>query len=772
MIVDFSTRTKDLIDGLKGTCANYGLGNDGNEFKIITQVFLYKFMNDKFGYELRKIDSKFANSVSWEKEIDTLSDDEFSQISKKLSPGTAKLKKTHFISYLFNKQNTANFAQLFDSTLLDISQSNSSVFSVSTSNNSKIVLFDELSQYISDVSRRDEFCKALINQVANFSFEEIFEQKFDFFSTIFEYLIKDYNKDGGGKYAEYYTPHAVSKIMAKILVNKEVKNVRVYDPSAGSGTLLMNVAHEIGEKNCSIYSQDISQKSSGMLRLNLILNDLVHSIPNIIQGDTLLNPFFVKNGKVEQFDYVVSNPPFKLDFSDFRSALDTKENKDRFLAGIPEIPKKKPEQMAIYLLFIQHIMASMSPKGKAAVVVPTGFLGGKDKISVLLRKHMIDTGILAGVISMPSNIFATTGTSVSVLFLDNSAKSHETILVDASNLGVTIKEGKNKKTLLSSEEEDLIIDTFSNQVEIADFSVKVTSTAIEENGYSLNPGLYFEIPSQHVPLSDEEYKNFISQMVKKVADIESLETKLNQLLKNSVQNILDLQKPSTETISIDSISANKYELLDSTLQTIFAKWFIDFDFPNNKGLSYKTHSGPMKRCEILNIDIPANWETVKLSNNLKIGSGFPFDSDTYTPDGKYGVVTIKNVQDFKLDTKNLNRVDEIPRLLQDFCVLNIGDVLISLTGNVGRVARVNRENLLLNQRVGKFICEPYFKYFAYLFITRPEQRQRLEKTAFGSAQANLSPVDATDIYFVCPDEATLRKFDQIVSPLFDVLYSI
>jgi hypothetical protein len=414
----------------------------------------------------------------------------------------------------------------------------------------------------------------------------------------------------------------------------------------------------------------------------------------------------------------------------------------------------------------------MSPKGKAAVVVPTGFLGGKDKISVLLRKHMIDSGILAGVISMPSNIFATTGTSVSVLFLDNSTKSHETMLVDASNLGVTVKEGKNKKTLLSSDEEDLIIDTFSNQVQIADFSVKVASVSIEENGYSLNPGLYFEIPSQHVPLSDEEYKDFIGQTVKRVAEIESLENKLNQLLKNSVQNILDLKKPANDTISIDSISANKYELLDSTLQTIFAKWFIDFDFPNDNGLSYKTHSGPMKRCEILDIDIPANWKTVKLSNNLKIGSGFPFDSETYTPDGRYGVVTIKNVQDFKLDTKNLNRVDEIPRLLQDFCVLKIGDVLISLTGNVGRVARVNRENLLLNQRVGKFICEPYFKYFAYLFITRPEQRQRLEKTAFGSAQANLSPVDATDIYFVCPDELTLKKFDEIVSPLFDVLYSI
>jgi type I restriction enzyme M protein len=129
------------------------------------------------------------------------------------------------------------------------------------------VLFDEISQFITDSSKRDSFCRAIINQLVEFSFEEIFNQKFDFYATIFEYLIKDYNKDGGGKYAEYYTPHAVAKIMASILVTHQVQDVTCYDPSAGSGTLLMNLAHAIGEDKCSIYSQDISQKSSSLLRL-------------------------------------------------------------------------------------------------------------------------------------------------------------------------------------------------------------------------------------------------------------------------------------------------------------------------------------------------------------------------------------------------------------------------------------------------------------------------------------------------------------------------
>ncbi len=87
-----------------------------------------------------------------------------------------------------------------------------------------------------------------------------------------------------GNTQKYYTPHAVAKIMAAIMVKGDVKNVSCYDPSAGSGTLLMNIAHAIGEDNCTIYSQDISQKSSNLLRLNLILNNLVHSISNIDSG--------------------------------------------------------------------------------------------------------------------------------------------------------------------------------------------------------------------------------------------------------------------------------------------------------------------------------------------------------------------------------------------------------------------------------------------------------------------------------------------------------
>lgn len=503
----FEQQTKALIDDLKSVCANYGLGNDGNEFKIITQVFLYKFLNDKFVHEIKQLDENIAKAESWEDALTALSDDDYEMLTMQLSESTAVISPDHFISSLFAKQNQPNFADTFDSTLTDIARDNSDIFSVLTEGGEKIVLFENLSKYVTD--KRDEFCKAIVNKLTGFSFEHIFHEKFDFYATIFEYLIKDYNTNSGGKYAEYFTPHAVAKIMARCLVHGDVNNATCYDPSAGSGTLLMNLAHEIGEDKCTIYSQDISQKSSNLLRLNLILNDLVHSIHNIIKGNTILDPYHKvdsgeKAGELEQFDYIVSNPPFKLDFSDFSAELDTKENHDRFFAGIPKVPAKKKESMAIYLMFLQHIIYSLKDDGKAAVVVPTGFITAQSGIDKKIRQKLVDEKMLAGVVSMPSNIFANTGTNVSILFIDKTNKQ-DVVLIDASNLGTTVKEGKNQKTVLSHAEEDKIINTFNSKEAVDDFSVVVSYDDIAAKNYSLSAEQYFEVKIEYVDISKEQF---------------------------------------------------------------------------------------------------------------------------------------------------------------------------------------------------------------------------------------------------------------------------
>ncbi|MCD8409651.1 HsdM family class I SAM-dependent methyltransferase [Tenacibaculum finnmarkense] len=530
----FETQTKALIDDLKSVCANYGLGNDGNEFKIITQVFLYKFLNDKYVYELKQLDPKLASEENFDETLKNYPADDLEMLMMQISAKTARFAPKNLLPNLAKQQNKPNFATLFDETLLEVAKANNDIFSVKTKGGEKIVLFDSISKYVTD--NRDDFCKALVSKMTTFSFEHIFTQKFDFFATIFEYLIKDYNTNAGGKYAEYFTPHAVAKIMAACLVtDKNVNNVTCYDPSAGSGTLLMNIAHAIGEEKCTIYSQDISQKSSALLRLNLILNDLVHSIKNIIQGNTILNPYHKQDdGQLEQFDYIVSNPPFKLDFSDYSADLDSKANKERFFAGIPNVPKSKKDSMAIYLLFIQHIMHSLTEKGKAAIVVPTGFITAQSGIDKKIRQKMVESKMLAGVVSMPSNIFATTGTNVSILFLDKT-NTKDVVLIDASNLGTKVKEGKTQKTVLSAIEEQQIIDVFNNKEAKEDFSVVVSYDELKAKNYSLSAGQYFEVKIEYTDISSDEFtakmKGFEDNLESLFAASKGLEKEIQHNLK-------------------------------------------------------------------------------------------------------------------------------------------------------------------------------------------------------------------------------------------------
>lgn len=531
--------TKKLIDSLKQTCGSYGLGNDGNEYKIIIQVFLYKYFNDKFAYEAKRVPiygERLSKAEKWDEEYDKFNDDEIEELFAFLPANTPHLRPEHTIHHLNNKIGSGDFSFLFDSTMVNIAHLNADIFSMATVNKTKLTIFEEITVYIPDSSQRDEFAIALMRQIAKpeTNFEAIFSMKYDFFSTMFEYLIKDYNKDGGGKYAEYYTPRSIADIMARLLVgnNDDLRGVTCYDPSAGSGTLLMALAHQIGEDRCTIFSQDISQKSSKMLRLNLILNNLVGSIQNIIQGNTLLNPGHRdKDGKLRKFDFIVSNPPFKLDFPDERDAI----AKDivRFWAGVPNAPKEinpdKPK-MEIYLCFIQHMLYSLNKNGKGAIVVPTGFITGKTSIKKKILQKIVDEHIVYGVVQMPSKIFATTGTNVSVLFFDKSAQQENVVLIDASHMGYEEKDGNNIRTFLAPQEIDTIVDTFLKKEAKENFSVVVTHDEIKKKGYSLSAGQYFDVKIEYEPITDEEYKSRISSFKQNLTKLfnsaHDLETKI------------------------------------------------------------------------------------------------------------------------------------------------------------------------------------------------------------------------------------------------------
>ena len=244
-----------------------------------------------------------------------------------------------------------------------------------------------------------------------------------------------------------------------------------------------------------------------MLRLNLILNNFAASLPNVVQGNTLLEPSHRNpDGTLKKFDFIVSNPPFKLDFPEYRDTLAS--DGVRFWAGVPNAVSKidpaKPK-MAIYTCFIQHVINSLKSTGKGAIVIPTGFITSKSGVEKRILEKIVNERIVYGCVSMPSNVFATTGTNVSVLFFDKSASSDKVILIDASKLGEEYKEGNNQKRRLRDFEVDKIVEVFQNKESVDDFSVAVTYDEIKEKGYSLSAGQYFDIKIDYVDITEEEF---------------------------------------------------------------------------------------------------------------------------------------------------------------------------------------------------------------------------------------------------------------------------
>ena len=515
-----------LIDSLKSTTGAFGLAGTGSEYKIVTELFLYKFFNDKFGYEAKKdqvYGERLRNAEKWDAEYDKFSEDEVEDLFSYLPASVPRLKPEHTLAHLYNSSGMGDFSTLLDATLIDIANINADTFSVSTSGKSRVNIFSAVTTNITDTQKRDEFARSLMKDIATFNFEDVFDEKYDFFSGIFEHLLKGFNNAGGGKYAEYYTPRAIAQVMAKLLVgeNADLRGMTCYDPSAGTGTLLMALAHQIGEDRCSIFSQDISEKSSEMLRLNLILNNLSASLPNVVQGNTLLEPSHKEaNGTLKKFDFIVSNPPFKLDFPEYRDTLAA--DGIRFWAGVPNAVKKVDPQkpkMAIYTCFIQHVLNSLKSTGKGAIVIPTGFITSKSGVEKKILERIVEEKWIYGCVSMPSNVFATTGTNVSVLFFDKSCQNDKVILIDASKLGEEYKEGNNQKRRLRDFEVEQIVKTFQNRETVEDFSVAVTYDEIKEKGYSLSAGQYFDIKIDYVDITADEFNQRMSDYKSKLTEM-------------------------------------------------------------------------------------------------------------------------------------------------------------------------------------------------------------------------------------------------------------
>lgn len=740
--VKLESEIERIIKDLKGVCNQHGLGNQGDEERIITTVFLYKFLNDRFMYNLRKFADDTAIDYRTILKNDNLELDAFYDSFA----GSVAFDYEDTIEYLMQYASYNDFYKKFDIALSHISTNpRNESFNIETSDGTRKDLFEKISNVV-DESSRNNFIQAIFSAISikKFEFGTALKegQSFDFYSRIFEYLIKDYNVTSG-KYAEYFTPQAVSNIIAKILVgmSDHVTASEIYDPSAGSGSLVLHLANELGkDKNISraiVYTQDISQKSSRFLRINLLLNGLTDSLHNAIQGDTLLNPAHYQTEKdpqsgLKKFDYIVSNPPFKLDFSSTRDTIEHKwsevENEEgmrRFFSGIPKTLPEKKDSMPIYLPFIQHILFSLKKGGKAAIIVPTGFLTAKAKIERNIREELINKKILKGVITMPKDIFTNTGTQVAVLFIDKSCEQNEVILVDASNLGTRYKEEKKKKTILSSNETKLIEETFLNFASVNDFSVIVPLEKVKNKQYSFAAGQYFN-----------------SEIERKV------------ITEKGIEALFDGFSDSFQSLSQNSpINEKKMKANFESLK------YIETPIIYNKQIEK---------------NIPQGWKVVTLGSCIeRIATGLNPRDNFKLGKGDIKYVTVKNLNlngtiDFaSCDTVDNNAYEKIHKRSD----IKIGDILFASIAPLGRCYLISEQPVGWDINESVFSIRPNLNQitaeYLYMFLTSEQFIKNAEESSTGSIFKGIRISTLQEMLVAIPPKDQMAKISLIIKDVLN-----
>ena len=443
---------------------------------ILTMLFV-KFLSDYYKEKKEELKKRFGDN------------DE--RIKKLLELEKFVLDDDCTFEYLYENRNADNLGELINKVLEKIEENNKEKLEGVFRNidfNSEIIL--------GKTKERNAMLKHLLEDF-NDPRLDLRPSKLagnDVIGDAYEYMIAYFASDAGKKGGEFFTPSQVSKLLAKLV--KPKSGVRIYDPTCGSGSLLIKVAKEVPGNNYQIYGQEKNGQTHALCRMNMFLHNIDDAV--IWRGDTIRNPQNIENNELMKFDIVVANPPFSLDKWGYEEAKNDKYG--RFKYGLP--PKSKGDYA-----FVQHMLASANENGTVAVILPHGVLfrgGSEGKI----RKQIIEDNLLDAVIGLPERLFYGTGIPACILIFKKNKKTDDVIFIDASR---EFEKGKNQN-ILRDKDIEKIIDTYHNRKEIEKYSHIATIEEIRENDYNLNIPRYVDTFEEEEPVNLEEVKKEIEKI--------------------------------------------------------------------------------------------------------------------------------------------------------------------------------------------------------------------------------------------------------------------
>lgn len=369
-------------------------------------------------------------------------------------------------------------------------------------------LFEDLDLTSTKLGRTESAKNELISKVL-FHLDQIDfhleNTELDVLGDAYEYLIGQFASGAGKKAGEFYTPQEVSKILAKLVTTGKSKLKSVYDPTCGSGSLLLRVAKEVKEVN-NFYGQEMNRTTYNLARMNMILHDVHYRKFDIRQEDTLEHPQHLD----KRFEAVVANPPFSADWS----ASPLHMSDDRF----SQYGKLAPSSKADFA-FVQHMIYQLADNGAMAVVLPHGalFRGGAE---LQIRRYLIEEcNYLDAVIGLPANIFYGTSIPTCILMFKKCRENPEDVLfIDASQHFDKVK----TQNILREDDIDRIIDTFRGRIETEKYSKRATLSEIAGNDYNLNIPRYVDTFEAEDSIDIEQIANEILDLDKEIAETNKL----------------------------------------------------------------------------------------------------------------------------------------------------------------------------------------------------------------------------------------------------------
>jgi len=400
--------------------------------------------------------------------------------------------------YLYENRNADNLGELINIALEDIEEANRSKLEKVFRN----IDFNS-EPNLGQTKDRNRRLKNLLTDFVELDMRPSNLEGNDVIGDAYEYLIERFASDAGKKAGEFYTPSQVSTLLAKLVQPKEGE--RICDPTCGSGSLLLKVAKEVGNKNVSLFGQEANGSTWALARMNMFLHETDNA--RIEWGDTLNNPQLREADDLMKFDVVVANPPFSLDKWGAENAEADRYN--RFHRGVP--PKSKGDYA-----FITHMIETLNEYGRAGVVVSHGVLF-RGSSEGKIRRQLIDENLLDAVVGLPANLFFGTNIPAAILIFDKTKTDTNVLFIDASN---EYESGKNQNKL-TLENIQKVFDTFKNRQPTDKYSRLTTQDEIIENDYNLNIPRYVDTFEEEAPIDIPETQRQIQQLKKQLQNTEN-----------------------------------------------------------------------------------------------------------------------------------------------------------------------------------------------------------------------------------------------------------